>query len=292
MYLPINGKKRGSMFQQWIKNKTLSVIAPAGKIDPDLLGNAADIWRKWGAGVRIMPHVTGFEDMFFSASAELRASDLNMAVADDETDFIICARGGYGCAMLSELIDWELLRRKNKMIIGYSDVTALHQMMLKNNAGIPICGAMFLKAPELFAADAANAESFVAAAEGRETVFDINVSNPFNGKCVVANLAVLASLCGTDKLSDMNGKCLILEDLNEAPYRIHRMMSQLEQSGVFNDLGALAFGEFLDCGDDGEIKKILASFADKYSFPIYYGLPAGHGNRIYAVNMKRNIRII
>ena len=279
------------MIEDFLKNKTFGVIAPAGKINPQLLTQASQIWQTRCAKVKIMPHVTGFEKDFFSAPAELRAADLNMAVNDDEIDFIICARGGYGCAELHDLIDWKLLQKKNKPVIGYSDITALHQMMLKHNAGIPVSGAMFIKAPELFKNEL-NASSFeIALSNGRQEI-KLETDKPFCGKCVIANLTVLASLCGTGLLSDFVGKLLILEDLNEPPYKIHRMLNQLAQSGIFKQITALACGEFLDCGENpDDYRKIFSDFADKYSLPLYFDLPIGHGNKIFAVNMLNDISV-
>ncbi len=279
------------MIEDFLKNKTAGVIAPAGKINPQLLAQVTEIWQSWGAKVKIMPHVTGFEKDFFSAPAEQRAADFNMAVNDDEIDFIICARGGYGCAELHNLIDWELLKTKNKPVIGYSDITALHQMMLKHNAGIPISGAMFLKAPELFQ-NAVNADSFVNALRNGKQEIKLGTNKTFCGKCVVANLTVLASLCGTELLSNFDNKLLILEDLNEPPYKIHRMLNQLAQSGIFNQIKALGCGEFLDCGENPDAyRKIFSDFADKYSLPLYFDLPIGHGSKIFAVNMLNDISV-
>lgn len=279
------------MIEKFLKNKTVGVVAPAGRINSQLLVQAAQIWLSWGVKVRIMPHVTGFEKDFFAAPADLRAADFNMAANDDEIDFIICARGGYGCAELHDLIDWELLKKKNKPVVGYSDITALHQMMLKHNAGIPISGAMFLKAPELFK-KSLNASSFEVALSNGEQKINLDTDTPYIGKCVVANLTVLASLCGTELLSDFFGKLLILEDLNEPPYKIHRMLNQLAQSGIFNQIKALGCGEFLDCGENpDDYRKIFAAFADKYSLPLYFDLPIGHGDNIFAVNMLNDISI-
>lgn len=280
------------MIETFLKNKTVSVIAPAGRVDRKQLDNAVEIWQSWGVKVKIMPHAAGFEDDFFSASAELRAADFNMAVSDDETDFVICARGGYGCATLEKLIDWDLLRQKNKAVIGYSDITALHQMMLRHNAGIPISGAMFIKAPELFR-NPLNGNSFVNALENGKQILKINTAKPYCGKCVVANLAVLASLCGTDLLCDFTDKLLILEDLNEPPYKIHRMLNQLAQSGILDKVNALACGEFLDCGENPEdYRKIFRDFAEKYSLALYFDLPIGHGDKIFAINMLNDISLI
>ena len=279
------------MIKTFLKNKTVGVIAPAGKINPQLLTESLKVWQSWGVNVKIMKHVTGFEQDFFSASAELRAADFNTAVNDDEIDFIICARGGYGCATLEKLIDWDLLRTKNKTVIGYSDITALHQMMLKHNAGIPVSGAMFLKAPELFRYPL-NANSFINALCNNDQIININTSKPYKGKCIVANLAVLSSLCGTDLLCDFSDKLLILEDLNEPPYKIHRMLNQLAQTGIFNKIKALACGDFLDCGENNEYRTIFQNFAEQYSKELYLDLPIGHGDRIFAVNMLNNISLI
>ncbi len=280
------------MLDKYFKNKTFAVIAPAGRIDRTALDQAAKIWQSWGAKIKIMPHVTGFEEMFFSAPAELRAADINSAAADDEVDFIICARGGYGCAELENLIDWELLKKNPRHFIGYSDITALHQMLLRRNCGIPTVGAMFIKAPELFAADQENAASFIRALSGEKQIFKINADQPFHGKCIVGNLTVLSSLCGTDIMPDFDSKCLITEDLNEPPYKIHRMLNQLAQNHIFERISALGTGDFLNCGDNGEVEKIFRAFAERYDLPLYTNIPIGHGDRIHAVNMLNDISLI
>lgn len=280
------------MFESWIKNKTVSVIAPAGRVEADLLKKSVSIWRSWGAKVKIMPHVCGFETQFFSAPCDLRAEDINSAFGDAETDFVICARGGYGCVELHDKIDWELLHRNPKVLVGYSDITALHMMMLKHGCGEPVSGAMFLKAPELFAADRENADTFVKAVSGKKNFLETDKNYDFCGFCIVANLAVLASLCGSGLLPDFHGKCLILEDLNEPPYKIHRMLVQLELAGIFDEISAIGFGEFQDCGENpAGLRQIFDNFAQKHKLKCFFDLPIGHGNHIHAVNMTRMTQI-
>jgi len=99
------------------------------------------------------------------------------------------------------------------------------------------------------------------------------------------------TLCGTEYFPDVAGRVLILEDLNEPPYRIDRYLTQLKQAGVLSKCAGVAFGDFLDCGAHDELQLIFHKAAEAVSGPVITGFPFGHGLPVVSISMNRRIRI-
>jgi muramoyltetrapeptide carboxypeptidase len=281
-----------------------AIISPAGPADKMRVESGAALLREWGMKVTIMPHVfSGARENYLSASTAERLSDLHACWKDGNIDLVLCARGGFGSAHLLPEIDWQLLRTRPLPLIGYSDITALHMAMLKMNAGIPVAAPMAAKLCEAVIEDQFaeyTADYCRAAMHG----LPIQIKSPDGGNpiriikpgCVsalplVANLAVMVTLCGTEYFPDVAGRVLILEDLNEPAYRIDRYLTQLKQAGVLSKCAGIAFGEFLDCGTQVELQTIFHKAAESVNGPVITGFPFGHGLPVVSIRMDRHFRI-
>ena len=275
----------------YLKTKKISVISPAGKVNSTLLAKSVEFFKSNGVDLQIMPHVYDEKtsEIYLASSLHNRLTDFYAAW--EQSDIILCSRGGYGCAELAAAINWQSLQKSDTIVIGYSDVTALHMAMKKNHKGICINGMMLLKFPEL-SKNSANCRSLLMALRG-ENSFEFADELEFikgnktqidkNSEFVVANLAVLASLCGTPLMPDLQGKFLVLEDINEPAYKLDRYLSQLLQSGVLSKLQGLIFGEFIDCADSAQLDFVFNKFAPIIDGSAAKKFPFGHGEKVFSL---------
>ena len=280
--------------------RKIGICTPSKLVDPEQIAVAAALLEKWGIAYTLAPDaLTPGEEDYFAADAEKRAAGFNALLRDDSIDLILCSRGGYGAAYLLPLIDWDLLKKRNLPVVGYSDVTALHLAMLARSAGKPVAARMAVHLPDI-AADPFSCESMRHALAGtpEKTAQLIpvipSVISSVTGNFVPANLTVLASLCGSEWLPDWSGKILAVEDIDEEPRKIDRMLLQLELAGIFDSVAAVVFAGFSgDCGTPEERKRIFRRFADRHpDTPFFEGLTFGHAlpSLSFAVGKSVTIR--
>ena len=259
----------------------LGIVAPAGTFDHDAFLRGVE-WLKRRYEVVHDPDIFTSEG-YFAGSDSRRLEEINRAISDPSIDAIVCARGGYGCTRLLPGIEAEAVRDANKLIIGFSDVTAFHTLW--NRAGVrsihaPMVAALGGSAPEptrdnwIRTVEQPDAES-----SWELSRIDNNCETSAEGIFFGGNLAVLGALNGTPNAPDLEGKILFIEDVGERPYRVDRMLTTLSQSGWFDRIAGLAVGAFTEGepGDDGvSIDDVFAAQFSTASFPVVSGLRAGH----------------
>ena len=275
--------------------KHAAIISPAGKMSVEQIDAGCKVLHQLGISTEIMPHVTRDNGLpWHSAALENRLSDLHEALHNPEIDALWCARGGVGSAMLLPHIDWNLMRKRNLPLIGYSDITALHLAMLKENAGIPVVAPMLSKLPEVATSEftTTSLNSLLSgSAENAICCLDMLTPGQASGLPVAVNLTILASLCGTGFMPDLSGKILIIEDINEPAYRLDRCLVQLQQCGVLNDLAGIVFGEYTGCGKLEQLDALFRHWAEELNCPAWTGFPFGHEFPIVSINMSSQIQI-
>lgn len=278
--------------------RNIAVVAPAGASTRDKVEAGVRYLEAHGKNVRVMPHVfAGASRPYLAAEAEARAADLSSAWLDPGIDLILAVRGGFGSAHILPLLDWEKLRTRKIPVVGYSDITALHFAMLRKRAGIAIAAPMAAKLPEAMADAYTAQEMEVAFARSRTRTLampeqrQLRMLRPgrLRAKVIAANLAVAATLCGTPYLPRTRGRLVILEDLNEAPYKVDRYLTQLAQSGFFEGCAGIAFGSFLDCGEAAELDPVLRQALDWTAGPVATGFPFGHEFPMISLNFEQFI---
>jgi muramoyltetrapeptide carboxypeptidase len=294
-----------NIFPQFIKH--IAVVAPAGPASQESVELSVALLQKAGIKVTIMPHVfKGAAEHYLSASAEERAEDIHACWKDESVDLVTCTRGGFGSAQLLDLLDWELLRSRPLPLIGYSDITALHMAMIKNNAGIPVTAPMaaryiyalfnernngytreYMRAALLPPSD--NMLEIIPPPESEPMT--VIKSGTAQAKPFAANLAVLVTLCGTGYFSNLQNRILVIEDLNEPAYKIERYLTQLQQCGTLEKISGLLFGRFIDCGSENELNRIFNKFATKVNGPVISGFPFGHSFPNISLNMDKPLKI-
>lgn len=262
----------------------VALIAPAGPIrGKDDLNRATENVRALGWTPRTGTHVLA-RDGYLAGNDALRLADLNLALADDAVDAVWCIRGGYGIMRILETVDYAALRRRPKAIIGYSDVTALHAAIatrcdIVTFHGPTARGVLTPFSRRSLECALSGADS-CGVAENAETLR----SGRARGRLVGGNLALLCALTGTPFAPNYDDAILVIEDVNEAVYRIDRMLTQLRLAGALARCKGLVFGQFTDIpGDSPEeslgarsLKDVLGELADAVRVPCIAGAPVGH----------------
>ena len=262
--------------------KHIRIVSPSGAIDPAYIDGATERLRAWGYKVSEGAHA---RDRWgrFAGTDEDRLADLIEALLDPSVDAILCSRGGYG---LQRIID--RVPKITKPIIGFSDITALHQLsaisnqpsvhgiMCKHIATLPEESEPIQALKRLLAGEAI---------EYRWENHPLNTPGKACAPIVGGNLSVLYGLQGTkfgltqSAIRDQF-PILLIEDIGERHYHIDRMIRNLRMSGVLAHLSGLIVGQFSDCEDDPlmqqtvyhTIKEVVAD----YNYPILFNAPFGH----------------
>ena len=260
----------------------LAVVAPAGPPKPGQLAQLPGLLAAHGFRAKIFPGCAGPAKLGFLAAADAqRLADLHAAFADPEVDAVLCLRGGYGSARLLAGIDTALLRRHPKLLIGFSDITALHS--LRDGLGQAGLHAP-MPASNLLDADAGDDARalFELLHRGLRAgdlmapdleAHALNQGEQMSGRLIGGNLAVFTALTGTPWAPQAQGAIVFLEDISEDPYRVDRMLCQLAQTGVLAAAAGFLIGSFSGADSADEV---LADYLAPLGKPILAGWPAGH----------------
>ncbi len=229
---------------------------------------------------------------YFSGTDQERLDDLHLMFRDKNVKGIICARGGYGCARLLPLIDYDLIKSNPKVFSGYSDVTALLYGIYSQTGLVTFHGPVGISTFNEFTLqyfkelifNGTEEIDLVSKTEDPDDLVVITTGKA-SGELAGGNLSILNSLLGTPYDIDLSGKILFLEEITEEPYRIDRMLTHMIQADKFKGLKGIALGVFKDC----EPKKIDPAFEKSFSLievlferlsrlkiPAVYGLSFGH----------------
>lgn len=278
------------------------VVSPAGSIKQRVVEGGVNTLKSWGHNVIVAPHALDTYGRF-AGIPEDRAHDIIEALEDDSVDLIWATRGGYGCMQILDLIPVELIRKANKPIVGYSDITALHALWAK--AGVKSLHAPMMKhlgedpthrttktIKEVIDYYASHRcfppkHNNLFLKRLKEQCPEISPLDAEQLSFVGGNLSVLSGLHGTPYDYDYKGKVLFVEDISESPYKIDRMVQQLKLMGVFSEVKAVVCGHFTGCDEDplmpvrlwDNIRWIISP----YNLPVLMGAPIGHELENYPV---------
>ena len=225
------------------------------------------------------------KDRFVAGSVRTRVDAITRAWQDDSIAALIAMRGGYGSAQLLPFLDPGVLVDGRKALIGYSDITALLNLYLRHGL-VAIHGPMIdrriSKGPAAYDEDSFRKVMMQAEPAGdlAPSQLDVLHAGSAKGTLVGGTLTQLMSSMGTPFEFDPPAGCvLFLEDIGERPYRVHRLLTQAAQAGIFADVSAIVFGEFPGCdepGGDPAIKDVLRDFTEDFRGPVLFNFPSGH----------------
>lgn len=255
----------------------VSVVAPSGPFDRDLFME----------GVRRLEtrYEVRFRSEIFSQNGYLAGSDarreqeLLEAIRDPRIDAIVCARGGFGATRLLDHLDVATVRRANKLLVGFSDITALHALWTR--ARIRSIHGSMVSGLARTQAHLVSRWFDVVEGEPPKPSQGLTCLAPGLGRglLVGGNLSVLCALLGTPYAPEVEGRVLFLEDVGEQPYRVDRMLTTLSQAGFFRRVSAVVLGTFTESrpGRDGvTVTDVLRERFAMIGKPVLMGLPAGH----------------
>lgn len=261
----------------------VGVIAPAGPSTPARLGLVPALFESFGLRARLYPgcQATHPRHDFLAGDDATRLADLHAAFADDEVAAVFALRGGWGSARLLDRIDTGLLRTKPKLLIGFSDITALHALLAREGlVGLhaPMPGSNLVLEGneadaralfELLTQPLLAGHRFAAPL----AVDAWRVPGQASGALVGGNLSLVAALLGTPWAWPTEGTILFLEDVSEALYRVDRLMTQLRLAGVLAGARGFLLGSFTE---DADPAAVLQDYLAGLGKPVLTGWPAGH----------------
>ncbi|MBI3351231.1 MAG: LD-carboxypeptidase [Nitrospirae bacterium] len=266
------------------KGDAIGIVAPAGKMDPSALEKGLERIRKLGFEVVMGKHLAD-SFRYFSATDRQRAEDLQWMFAQD-VRAILCARGGYGSVRLIPHLEMKQLKGSDKIFIGCSDLTTL--LLHLSNFEIPVFhGPMVSHFSRT--QNPLSDHFFLRMLTSRDPIgkfFHPTMKSlkegTGEGALTGGCLSLLCSSIGTPYEIDTEGKILFIEEVNEPPYRIDRMLTHLKMAGKFQKVKGILFGTLLNCDpppDSGyTLKEVVLSCLEDVACPALWGVPFGHGN--------------
>jgi len=274
---------------------TIAIVAPASAPpDPKAIDRAAGALERYGFKPKLAKNVRARHG-FIAGTDRERATDLMSMFADKKVRGIICIRGGYGATRILDRLDYNVIRRNPKIFSGYSDITALHGVLLQKSGLISFHAPMVNGAladpnvPEFtkksFFRTVMEAKPSGSICQGYEgKTVSILHRGLAEGRLVGGNLSLICAGLGTPYAPSYKGKILFIEDISERPYRLDRLLTQLWNAGVFKQVIGVAVGVNADCDEPkNKSKEYQQSGADVVKerlsalrVPVVIGLPFGH----------------
>ena len=278
------------------KGDTVAILATARKHIVKSMQPTIDLLESWGLHVVIGKSI-GLEENQLAGNDEQRAADLQEQLDNPNIKAIWCARGGYGTVRVVDLIDFTQFKKSPKWLVGFSDVTVLHNHL--NTMGYKsIHGIMPIS---LAKASKEAIESLRLSLFGQPLQYAID-PHPMNrlgkatGELVGGNLSILYSVLGSPSAIDCTDKILYIEDLDEYLYHIDRMMMNLKRNGCLESLKGIIVGSMIDMKDNDipwgkNALEIVQDVTKQYNIPVIFNFPAGHIHDNRALILGNNVTI-
>ncbi|MDE6410820.1 MAG: LD-carboxypeptidase [Muribaculaceae bacterium] len=269
----------------------IAILSPSSPVKEEYIDRASEFLVSEGFEPVVMPFAKGPASGSYASTAEQRLDDFISAWEDDSIRAILCSRGGYGAVHLLRSLPAEFLRQDPKWLIGYSDISALHAMLLK--AGVASIHSPMAK--HLSEEDAQDfcVRSLIRILKGNFPLEYEVPSHPYNidgeaeGILAGGNLAVLNGLFGTAYDILQEGVILFIEDISEAIYAVERMLYHILLSGGFDRIKGLIIGRFTEYRPDknfSSMEDMIKAFLEKEGIkgiPVAFNFPVGHVKENY-----------
>ncbi|CAM5277084.1 LD-carboxypeptidase OS=Streptomyces rochei OX=1928 GN=G3I25_21915 PE=3 SV=1 [Streptomyces rochei] len=262
----------------------VAVVAPSGPVPDERLHAGLDVLRGWDLDPVVAPHVLDRHAAFdYLAGTDAdRAADLQTAWCDPSVDAVLCARGGYGVQRMADLLDWEAMRAAGpKVLVGFSDITALHEAFATRLGLVTLHGPMaagidFLKnarAQEHLKATLFAPETVRVIASGGTPLAPGRARGVTLGGC----LCLLAAEVGSPHArASARGGLLCLEDVGEETYRLDRYLTQLLRAGLLDGVRGILLGSWHACEPYERLRPMLADRLGGLGVPVVEDFGFGH----------------
>ena len=263
----------------------VGIVAPARKISPGQLEGALKTLQSWGLKPLLAQNIFSSKHSYLAGSDEERREDFQNMIDDPNVKAIFSARGGYGSTRIIEDIDFSLMKKTPKWVIGFSDVTAFH-LRLGSIGVASIHGTM----PIFF--DQPEAQESVESI--KKILFDgschvdfgpeeLNRTGQTHAEVVGGNLSLIVDSLNTASEPDTRNKILIVEEVDEYFYKLDRMFTQLRRSGKLKDLAGLVIGHMTEMKNSDlvfseTVGEIVTHAVRDFAYPVAFAFPSGHRN--------------
>ena len=284
---------------------TLGMIAPSGPLTDENFEKSVKSMTDLGFKVKLGKYVREQKGYLAGTDAQ-RAEDFHWAFSDKTVDAIWCFRGGYGGMRVLPLIDFNIVKQNPKIFIGYSDITAYHIPIYQKTGLVTFHGPVGTSDYGDFTKNNAlnvlmnptpqyRLESAAENLANASPLFKMEVimAGKCQGKLIGGNLSLLSAMVGTPyglRDKDVKGKILFMEDIEERPYRVDRMLTQMLQAVDLRTCAGIALGVFEGCSPKKEeqsqtVQEVLKDRLGNLGIPVAYGLSFGHIKNQYTLPM-------
>jgi muramoyltetrapeptide carboxypeptidase len=289
----------------------VGIISPAGATyRPEDIEIVQDAVRGLGLVPHVAPHVLDRYG-YLAGTDRDRAADVNAMFANPKVAALLPVRGDWGCARLLPYLDYEQIRQHPKIIVGFSDLTALLLGISAQTGLVTFHGPNGLTAwrPDqtipfqqvLFGGEALTFQNEVAL-EDRDRLMPVKyrvqtlTPGQTQGRLYGGNLSVLSAIVGSPYLPDLSGAILFLEDVGEPPYRIDRLLTQLKLAGILDRLAGFIFGQCINCGPSSgygslTLEEILQDHIVPLGIPAWSNAAIGHVEPILTLPLGIEVAI-
>jgi len=285
-----------------VKGDSIAIVAPAGilKNKQDLIEKAKELAESWGLKVMIGHNAFNQNNHFAGTDLE-RTSDFQKALDNPNIKAIWSARGGYGSMRILDDLDFTKFIKSPKWIIGYSDVTALHNHV--HNLGVQTIHGMMGTSMDFDPEETKESiETLKKALFGEQLFYEIK-SSKYNregiaeGEIVGGNLTILLTMLGSKSSISTEGKILFIEEIGEYKYHIDRMLQSLKRAGYFKNCKGLIVGNMSNIKKNttvwgSSIEQLILDAVSEYNFPVLFEFPAGHEPDNRALIFGRKISLL
>lgn len=277
------------------KGDTIGLITPGSYIEDKDLEKAIHNIKSLGFKVKLSKNIRKKRG-YTAGTKQERIDDLHSMFSDKSIDGIWTARGGYGCSGLLPLINFDLIKKNPKVFVGYSDITVLHIAIFQKTGLVtfhgPVASSAFTEYTVKYFKDMLMSTEIPPKVypseyndrKSKENIFykpKVFVKGEAEGQLIGGNLSLISAMSGTEWGIDYNDKLLFIEDIGEAPYRIDRMLIQLDQNQDFNKTKGIIFGIFDDSDKPKdehslELEEMFDDNMEDVRVPSSYGFSFGH----------------
>jgi muramoyltetrapeptide carboxypeptidase len=277
---------------------SVAIVAPASHIpraNKEYLEQGTERLRQMGFEVIYAPSLLKRKHLYLAGEDQERAEELTAMFLDSQVKAILCARGGYGCQRIIPYLDPDLIRTHPKPLVGCSDITVLLLYLLHQCHLIPFHGPN-VATQQFVEGDAEMAQALQKALTAPAPNIEINCtvlrSGEAEGEIIGGCLSSLITTLATSYEPDLGEKILFVEDVNEPPYKIDRMLTHLKGAGKLAGIKGIIFGQMPGCDTEkGLLHEVLLDVLKEVEGPILLNFPSGHGPRNLTIPLGVPIRI-
>lgn len=269
-----------------VKGDTIGIIAPAGIETEENIEKGIGMLKDLGFNIKKGKHIYD-KWGYFAGRDEDRAQDINDMFADSDVKMLLCIRGGYGAMRLLPYIDFKKIRKNPKIFMGYSDITILLNYLFEKEGLITFHGPMLnsrlniKETQEAFFRSLSDGNGKYSIKNPTNKVMASNMEKSVEGRIVGGNLSLICSSLGTNYEIITRNRILFIEEVDEEPYKVDRMLTQLLLARKLQECRGFILGQFTNCETEKKenkfsIKEVIENRILRLNKPTLINFMSGH----------------